>query len=57
MNKIKIFNKVTRCILVAMLALLPNAMWGDTTIDKVVTINDICSSLKEPQNISMLAFI
>ena len=40
MNKIKIFNKVTRCILVAMLALLPNAMWGDTTIDKVVTIND-----------------
>lgn len=30
MNKIKIFNKITRYILVAMLALLPNAMWGLT---------------------------
>lgn len=36
MFKSKIFNSVTRYMLVAMLALLPNAIWGDDT-----TISDV----------------
>ena len=39
MFKSKIFNSVMRCMLVAMLALLPNAIWGLTEQSSVALVN------------------
>ncbi len=40
MNKPRIFNKIAKYVLVAMLALLPGASWGDTTLSSDYAEND-----------------
>ena len=54
MNKNKIFNKIAKYTLVAMLALLPNVGWGETSVSKTVYLQDCKDSYGNEEGVGIV---